>query len=261
MATFGRVKKPTARRLVFQNEGKPPTLDPAIHGYSCRVEYRGRPLRFTDPVSPHHAGAYGGYRHSERNPEATRYVFYLRGHPHPRGIKLPNTDDIHEEFRAGKIPEDLVRGHSAPPDSVPARWSDGKPITAHDFVYSWQRLFDPKTAAPFAQQYTFILHSAGILAGKRPPQDLGVRTLDDWTLEVTLEQTTEFFLTYLDTFTLFAVPRQAIEAAEARGAPASWSEPSHIVTSGPFLLAEWRPYEKVIEHGYREAAGGCAFQR
>jgi len=179
--------------------------------------------------------------HYERNPEATRYVFYLRGHPNPRGIKLPNTSDLRDRFRDGKLKEDLARGHAAPPDSIPARWSDGRAITAHDFVYSWQRLFNPKTRAVQVDDLTYIRNSEEILAGKLAPGELGVRALDDWTLEVLLARPTDFFLSVLDQNQCYVVPRQAIEAAEARGAPASWTEPGHIVTSAPFLLAEWRP--------------------
>ena len=52
---------------------------------------------------------------------------------------------------------------------------------AHDFVYSWQRLFDPKTAAQVAEPHPYFLNSAEILAGKRPPWDHGVRAPDDHT--------------------------------------------------------------------------------
>ena len=255
---FGRVKKPTVRRLVFENLWEPSSLDPhfmvnwqdfaiADTLFDSLVRLDPETLEPTADIATHY----------ERNEEATRYVFYLRGNPQPRGIRLRNTDDLREEFRQGKLKEDLARGHSAPPDSVPARWSDGRPVTAHDFVYSWQRLFDPKTASPVAQFSTVILNSSEILAGKRPPQELGVRALDDWTLEVLLVRPTDYFLTTLDTWQMFAVPRQSIEAAEARGAPASWTLPGHIVTSGPFVLAEWRPFESLTVRrnpNYWEAA-------
>ena len=243
---FGRVKKPTARRLVVENQVEPGSLDPhfmfnwqdfaiADALFDSLVRLDPETLEPTAAIATHY----------ERNEDATRYVFYLRGHPQPRGIRLRNTDDLREEFRAGKLREDLARGHSAPPDSIPARWSDGTAVTAHDFVYSWRRLFDPKTASPVAGFSTYILNSEAILAGTRPPQELGVRALDDWTLEVLLARPTGYFLTTLDIWQMFTVPRQAIEAAEARGAPGSWTLPGHIVTSGPFVLAEWRPSESL----------------
>jgi ABC-type oligopeptide transport system substrate-binding subunit len=243
---FGRVTKPTARRLVVENQVEPASLDPhfmfnwqdfaiADALFDGLVGLDPETLQPTAAIATHYV----------RNEDATRYVFYLRGHPQPRGIRLRNTDDLREEFRTGTLKEDLARGHSAPADSVPARWSDGAPVTAHDFVYSWRRLFDPKTASPVAGFSIFILNSEAILAGKRPSQDLGVRALDDWALEVLLARPTDYFLTTLDIWQMFPVPRQAIEAAEARGAPGSWTMPGHIVTDGPFTLAEWRPSESL----------------
>lgn len=244
---FGRVKKPTARRLVFENRGEPSSLDPQFQ--LAVIEYNIEDALFDslvrlDPIALEPTAAIA--THYERNPEATRFVFYLRGHPQPRGIRLPNTNDLRERFRNGQFKEDLARGHAAPPDSIPARWSDGRTITAHDFVYSWQRFFNPKTGNGTADAMTFIQNSAEILAGQLAPAALGVRALDDWTLEVLLIRPCEYFLSLLDLAWFFAVPRQAIEAAEARGAPASWTVPGHIVTSGPFQIAEWRPYEKIV---------------
>jgi hypothetical protein len=243
---FGRVRKPTSRRLAVENVWEPSSLD--VHGmvnyqdwsiadvlFSVVVRAHPVTLEPTADIATHYA----------RNADATWYVFYLRGHPHPRGIKLPNTDDLREQFRTGRIAVDLARRHAAPPDSFQDRWSDGTPLTAHDFVYSWRRLYDPKTANPYAPSVPYVLHAADILAGKRPPRELGIRALDDWTLEISLAQPTDFLLSMIDAWPMFAVPRQAIEAAEARGDPRSWTQSGHIVTSGPFLLESWRPFESL----------------
>ncbi len=243
---FGRVQKPSSKRLVFENMLEPSSIDPQLATTTYEaliIDALFDSLVRLHPVTLQPTAALA--THYERNAEATRYVFYLRGHPQPRGIRLPNTDDMREEFRTGKIPMDLSRGHSAPPDTIPARWSDGRVITAHDFVYSWHRLFDPKTAAPFGQMGAFVLNSAEILAGKQPTKDLGVRALDDSTLEVLLDRPSDFFVLMQDWGMFYPVPRHAIEAAEARGAPASWTEPGRIVTSGAFQLADWKPYEQL----------------
>ena len=68
--------------------------------------------------------------------DGTRYTFYLRGHPAPDGIRLPGTESLPVEFS---------RARAAAPDDVPARWSDGTPLTAHDIVYSWRRYLSPET--------------------------------------------------------------------------------------------------------------------
>ncbi|HBI9836944.1 TPA: oligopeptide ABC transporter substrate-binding protein OppA, partial [Escherichia coli] len=71
-----------------------------------------------------------------------------------------------------------------------AKWSDGTPVTAQDFVYSWQRSVDPNTASPYASylQYGHIAGIDEILEGKKPITDLGVKAIDDHTLEVTLSE-------------------------------------------------------------------------
>lgn len=76
-----------------------------------------------------------------------------------------------------------------------AKWSNGKPVTARDFVYSWQRLADPKTASPYASylQYGHIENIDGIIAGKINPDQLGVKALDDHTLQVTLSEAVPYF--------------------------------------------------------------------
>ena len=67
-----------------------------------------------------------------------------------------------------------------------ARWSNGDPVTAHDFVYAWRRAVDPVTASPYGWylELTQIVNAADILAGEKDPAELGVRAVDDHTLEV-----------------------------------------------------------------------------
>jgi oligopeptide transport system substrate-binding protein len=244
---FGRVKKPASKRLVYMNRREPRTLDPQTMLSMAEWNYADCLFASLVRMHPVTLEPFADLAtHYERNADATRFVFYLRGNPHPKGIRLPNLDTMVRQYRSGEIKEDLAKGRHAPPDSAPARWSDGRPVTAHDFVYSWRRLYDPKTASVSANYSAFIRHSPEILAGKRKPSELGARAIDDWTLEVDLVQSTEFFLMLLNYAPFFTVPRQAIEAAEARGRPLSWTDARTIVTNGPFLLEEWRPYDRVV---------------
>lgn len=88
-----------------------------------------------------------------------------------------------------------------------AVWSNGSPVTAHDFVFSWQRLADPATAA----EYSFILDTAGVknaakvTAGEVDKSELGIVAVDDYTLEVTLEIATPYFLSLMAFSPLFPV--------------------------------------------------------
>ena len=155
--------------------------------------------------------------HYESNPDRTRFTFYLRGHPSPRGIRLPNSDTLREEYRAGKLTEDLSRGRVAPSDALPARWSDGVVITTHDFVYAWRRVVDPKVASPNAASLYDIRNAEEINRGRAPADALGVRALDDFTLQVDLRTPTPFFLQLQSQRMFRAVPRHVIEQAAARG--------------------------------------------
>jgi ABC-type oligopeptide transport system substrate-binding subunit len=180
------------------------------------------------------------------NADNTQFTFYLRGHSAPRGIALPNTDTLRKAYETGEIDEDFARGHSAPPDDIPARWSDGRVITAHDFVYSWRRVVDPATAADYASLLYYIKNAEEINSGKARPEDLAVRALDDFTFQVDMRAPTAFFVNMQSHHVFYPVPRQAIEAAIARGVESSWTQPQHIVVSGAFTMKEWRPYDKIL---------------
>ncbi len=77
-----------------------------------------------------------------------------------------------------------------------AMWSDGSPVTAQDFVYSWRRLADPKTASPYASylQAAHLNQIDDILAGKATPDSLGVKALDDRHLQVMLSEPVPYFV-------------------------------------------------------------------
>jgi oligopeptide transport system substrate-binding protein len=173
--------------------------------------------------------------HYEANADFTQFRFYLRGHPRPRGIRLPGAADLPDRF---------ARGRKASPDFLPARWSDGRLITAHDFVFSWRRFVDPDTAAPLRFQFTLLRNAPEILSGKRPAEELGVHASDEFTFVVDLGSSASFFLEFITSYLYSAVPRHALEAA--RKAESSWTEPHHIVTSGAFTMREYRPYEKIV---------------
>jgi ABC-type oligopeptide transport system substrate-binding subunit len=113
-------------------------------------------------------------------------------------------------------------------------------------VYSWRRLLDPATAAPYANLLYCIQNAEAVNAARTPLERLGVRALDEFTLQVDLRAPTSFFFGLLSCVALAPVPRQAIEAAWRRGNENSWTEPGCIVTSGPFFLLERRPRDRTI---------------
>ncbi len=83
-------------------------------------------------------------------------------------------------------------------------------MLTHDFVYSWRRLFDPNTAAPYAQMYPYFLNSMDMLAGKLHASSVVIRALDYYIRDAAPARSTDFFLALVDSFVFFSLPRQAI---------------------------------------------------
>lgn len=124
-----------------------------------------------------------------------------------------------------------------------ARWSNGQPVTAQDFVYSWQRLADPQTASPYASylQAAHVANVDAILSGKAAPAELGVKALDDRHLQVTLSEPVPYFVAMLAHSAMKPVYRPAIEQWGEQ-----WTQPQHYVGNGAFTLSEWVVNEKIV---------------
>ena len=225
-AYFGSTVLPKTRRLVHTLPGEIESLDPAKSWGSW--EFYVIPALFEGLVQPHPElpqPMAALATHYEVSSDWRRFTFYLRGHPSPRGIRLPNTDDL---------PIEYSRGLKAPPDNVAAMWSDGRAITAHDFVASWRRFVDPLTAAPMAYQLFCVENAKEINAGKCEAEKLSIAAIDAFTFEVKLRSPVSFFLNLITQYYFAAVPSHAIAAASEHGQESSWTEPRNIVTSGAF---------------------------
>ena len=122
-------------------------------------------------------------------------------------------------------------------------WSDGTAITAQDVVWSWQRLTDPKTASPYASYpgNMHIVNAADIAQGKKAPDTLGVKAINDTTLEVTLTQPNAAFLAMLAHPSLVPVDKVLIGRFGDK-----WTKPEHIVTSGAYKLSQWVVNERIV---------------
>ena len=123
---FGRTIPPDRQRLRYSLGAEPDSLDPAYQsggyeGYVLPALFEGLTGYHPRTLQPMAALA----THFDAEASPPRLTFYLRGHSHPRGQALPNTDSLRREHEAGKQPYDLSRGLRAPPDSDPAKWSDG----------------------------------------------------------------------------------------------------------------------------------------
>jgi len=118
-----------------------------------------------------------------------------------------------------------------------AKWTDGQPVVAQNFVDAFQRLFDPKTAAEYAYLQYPIKNSSKIAGSEITDfSQLGVKAIDDSTLEITLEAPTPFFLQALTHYTAFPIRKDVIEKFGDQ-----WTQPANIVGNGPYKITEWVP--------------------
>lgn len=124
-----------------------------------------------------------------------------------------------------------------------ARWSNGGPVTAHDFAYAWQRILSPRMAADYAYMLHCIENARAFNLGEIADfARVGVKAADDFTLRVTLESPTPYFLAMQIHQAFLPVHRATIErfgAMDERGT--RWTRAGNLVGNGPFRLTEWTP--------------------
>jgi len=117
-----------------------------------------------------------------------------------------------------------------------ARWSDGAPLTAHDFEYAWKRVLHPATGG-IPSELLAIRGARAFHQGENADADqVGVRALDAGTLDVELEEPVSHFLYVLTATSACPVPRHVVEAF----GPA-WTDADKTVSNGPFRLEAWEP--------------------
>ncbi|WP_421383720.1 peptide ABC transporter substrate-binding protein [Bacillus salacetis] len=117
-----------------------------------------------------------------------------------------------------------------------AKWSNGDPVTAKDFEYAWKKALNPETAAEYAYIMYDIKNAAKVNGGELPLDELGVKALDDKTLEVQLETTVPYFKGLL-TFATFYPQNEAYinEVGDQYGLEANTA-----IYNGPFVLSDWK---------------------
>jgi len=148
-----------------------------------------------------------------------------------RGQPIPGSAESWETSPDGKTWTFHLRDH---------QWSDGKPVTAGDFVYAWRRILDPKTAAAYASILYVFKNGQAVNAGKMKPEELGVRAIDDKTLELQLENPAPYLPQLLMHMTAFPLPSQVVESKGR-----DWTKPGNYIGNGPYTLAEWTPNDHI----------------
>ena len=114
-------------------------------------------------------------------------------------------------------------------------WSNGTPVTAHDFIFAWRKAVQPETASQYAFILYFIENALDINENRKPVQTLGVYAPDDYTLHVKLQEPTPFFLALTAFPTYFPINEEFYESTEGRyGADADL-----LLYNGPFTISQW----------------------
>ena len=122
------------------------------------------------------------------------------------------------------------------------KWSDGQPVTANDYVYAITRVLTPETGSPNSWLLTCVKNANAVLAGEMDPSELGVKAVDDKTIEFTLESPTSYFLALTDTRVMMPQRQDIVEQyGESYGA-----EASNMVYNGPFKLETWTHNSELI---------------
>ncbi|MDE9432486.1 oligopeptide ABC transporter substrate-binding protein OppA [Xenorhabdus bovienii] len=123
------------------------------------------------------------------------------------------------------------------------KWSDGSPITAHDVVFSWRRMVTPDTISPYGSYLVqaTVVNAYDVLSGKKKPEELGVKALDDATIEVTLGRPKADLLQMMAHPVMSPISEKVVKKYGNK-----WTQPEFFVSNGPFKLSEWIVNEKIV---------------
>ncbi|MBW3164533.1 ABC transporter substrate-binding protein [Ferrimonas balearica] len=122
------------------------------------------------------------------------------------------------------------------------KWSNGDPVTAHDFVFGFRRAVDPATASRYAWylEIATVTNASKIILGEMPPETLGARAVDDRTFEVTLEKPVPYFVRMLAHQNTFPAPQKVVEKYGDQ-----WTRAENMVTNGAYTLDKWVVNERI----------------
>ena len=188
--------------LIRNNGSEPETLDPAL-AESVGANNITRDLFEALTANDETGKTVPGVAESWKQTDATTWVFKLR----------PN-----------------------------AKWSNGDPVTANDFVYGIRRFVDPKTASTYAATFgVFLLNGKDVATGKKPPVEIGVKAVDKLTLEVKTAFPVSFLPALMSNNNLGPVHQASLEKNGR-----DWTKPGNLVSNGAFVLKAWQVNSKVV---------------
>ena len=124
-----------------------------------------------------------------------------------------------------------------------AKWSNGDPVLASDFVYAWRRAASPELASPYSWylELMAVENVSEVIAGDMPTDALGISAPDDKTVVVKITQPLPYFPQMLTHYTTFPVPEKVVEELGS-----DWTKPGNMVSNGAYVLTEHVPQEKLV---------------
>lgn len=137
-------------------------------------------------------------------------------------------------------------------------WSNGDAITAEDFVFGFRRSADPATASNTANILLPIANAEQVIGGELPPEEMGVTSLDRFTLQIELNAPTPYFLSLLSHSAAYPVHRESLEEHGSR-----FSRPGNLVSNGAYRLSEWvvRSHIELEKNDYYHGADDVILER
>ncbi|MCU9847382.1 peptide ABC transporter substrate-binding protein [Defluviimonas sp. WL0024] len=167
------------------------------------------------------------------------------------GIMRSLFEGLYNEDQVGGLVPGVATSHELSDDKTTytfhlrdnAKWSNGDPVTANDFVYAWKRLADPATASEYAwyMELMQVVNASEVVAGEKPVDELGVKAVDDHTLEVKITAPLPFFPKMLTHASTFPVNQKVVEAHGDK-----WTDAGNLVGNGAYVLKEHILGEKVV---------------
>jgi len=148
----------------------------------------------------------------------------------------------------GEVKESIAEKYEVSPDGLTytftlrdAKWSNGDPVTAHDFEFAWKRVLNPETASGYAYQLYYLKNGEAYNTGKATADDVGVKATDDKTLVATLENPAPFFPQLVASVTYLPVNKKVVEGNK------EWAnDPTQYVGNGPFVLKTWEHKSQIV---------------
>ena len=129
-----------------------------------------------------------------------------------------------------------------------AKWSNGEQVTASDYVWSWHRALHPMTGNEYSYMLFPVVNAEAYLKGQVTDfNEVGVKALDDTTLQVTLNAPTPYFIQLMDHYSTFAVhPETLLQFGEMTDRYTPWTRVGNIVSNGAFKLTEWSLNRRIV---------------